>query len=189
MEYVFEKKFESVNFTLKPLAETEYENCSFVRCDFSNSDISRVRFLACEFIECNLSLAKLAETSFQDVKFNNCKMLGLHFDDCDEFCFAVRFENCILNHCVFFKLKLKKTIFRNCSLHEADFVESDLESAVFDNCDLMGAMFDNTMLEKADLRTSFNFSIDPTKNKVKKALFSLQGATGLLSIFDVRIEM
>ncbi len=38
-----------------------------------------------------------------------------------------------------------------------------------DNCDLNRAVFDNSILEKADFRTSLNYSIDPELNRIKKA--------------------
>jgi uncharacterized protein YjbI with pentapeptide repeats len=73
-------------------------------------------------------------------------------------------------------------------LQEIDFSEADLTSALFDNCNLQHATFDSTILEKADLRTSFNFSIDPELNRIKKAKFSLSGITGLLDKYEIEIE-
>ena len=69
-----------------------------------------------------------------------------------------------------------------------DFTEADLTNSVFDNCDLAGAKFEKTILEKADLRTSHNYSIDPEINKIKKAKFSVHGITGLLDKYDIEIE-
>jgi uncharacterized protein YjbI with pentapeptide repeats len=59
---------------------------------------------------------------------------------------------------------------------------------VFDNCNLTGAAFDNTTLEKADFRTAHNYSVDPERNRVKKARFSIQGLAGLLNRYDIEIE-
>jgi len=78
--------------------------------------------------------------------------------------------------------------FSNVTLVEADFTQSDLTDATFDQCELAGATFDNTILEKADLRTSFNYSLDPEKNKIKKAKFSLPAVTGLLHKYDIEID-
>ena len=93
-----------------------------------------------------------------------------------------------MNHVSFYQTKLKKIVFRRGSLHEADFSGCDLTSAVFDHCDLRDAKFDNTILEKADLRTAFNYSIDPTINRVKKARFALPSVVGLLDRFDIIVE-
>lgn len=76
----------------------------------------------------------------------------------------------------------------NVQLQEADFTDSDLSQAVFSNCDFSGATFDNTNMEKADFRTSFNYSLDPEKNKIKKARFSIPGVIGLLDKYKIEIE-
>ena len=112
----------------------------------------------------------------------------MHFENCDQFLFEVDFVNCILNLSSFYKLKLKKTRFKDSNLSEVDFTETDLASSLFDNCDLAGARFERTILEKADLRTSRNYSIDPELNKIKKAKFSAHGITGLLDKYDIEIE-
>jgi fluoroquinolone resistance protein len=188
-EYLTYQTFNKINYTQHPLAKGEYENCTFKNCDFSNSDLTNIKFIDCLFEGCNLSLAKLTMTAFQDIKFRNCKMLGLHFENCNEFGLSVGFEDCNLNHCSFYQRKLKKTFFKNVTLQEADFAECDLSSSVFDNCDLSKATFDFTNLEKADLRSSFNYSIDPEKNRIKKAKFSLTGLAGLLDKYDIEIDV
>jgi fluoroquinolone resistance protein len=182
-DLVFEKK----DYTETPVNPGEYERCTFNGCNFSGNDLSHINFTECTFNGCNLSLAKLTNTGMRDIIFSDCKLLGLHFEDCSDFLFAVNFDTCILNLSSFFKQKLKKTFYKNCSLHEVDFTEADLSNAIFDNCDLSGAKFEKTNLEKADLRTSFNYSIDPEINKIKKAKFSIVGIAGLLDKYDIEI--
>lgn len=180
-----DQKFEKVDYRLTPLPKGEYECCTFINCDFSESDLSGNSFSECEFNSCNLSMAKLNKTALKEVKFRDCKCLGLHFENCNDFLFAVSFENCLLNLACFFRLDLKKTLFKNSSLQETDFSECDLSSSLFENCDLNGAVFSNTNLEKADFRSSVHFSIDPEKNKLKKAKFSLAGLPGLLDKYKI----
>lgn len=181
---VFEKK----SFSETPLTPGEYEQCKFLNCDFSNSDLSNIRFTDCQFTGCNLSMAILAKTVFRDTLFRECKMMGLHFEKCNEYGLSFRFEQCNLNHCSFFKTKIKKTRFNRCTLHEADFSGSELIQSSFDQCDLANATFDNTNLEKADLRTAYNYRIDPETNKIKKARFSVSGLAGLLLKYDIDID-
>ena len=88
----------------------------------------------------------------------------------------------------FHHLKYKKIVFKNTQLREADFTQCDLTASIFDNCDLTGARFENTILEKTDFQTSFNYSIDPDINKIKKAKFSLAGISGLLDKYDIEIN-
>jgi len=74
-----------------------------------------------------------------------------------------------------------------CNLQEADFTGADLSGALFDNCDLQGALFENTNLERADLFSSYHFSIDPEKNRIRKARFSRAEIAGLLNKYDIEI--
>jgi len=154
----------------------------------SHADLSEIRFEACTFSNCNLGLATITKTAFRDVTFNGCKMLGLRFDLCNLFGLSFTFQNCVLNHSTFYRLKIKKTTFINSQILDADFTECDLTKAVFDNCDLSNTTFENTNLEQSDFRTSFNFRIDPTINRMKKSRFSLAGVVGLVEKFDIEIE-
>lgn len=186
--YFEDQVYDGVNFSAKPLTNGHYEVCSFINCDFSDSDLSTIVFTECEFKGCNLSMVKLAKTTLNDVKFIDGKMLGLNFEDCNELLFSVSFEHCILNFSSFYKRVLKKTPFKNCSLLEADFTEADLTNAVFDHCDLARTKFEHTILEKADFRTAFNYSIDPQLNRIKKARFTQSGIAGLLDRYDIVID-
>lgn len=186
--FINEETFEGNDFSLNPLTKGEYENCIFNNCIFTENNLSEFKFIDCTFYNCNLSLVKLNGTAFRDVKFKECKMLGLHFDTCNEFGLIFSFDTCQLNHSSFYKTKIKKTVFKNSQLEEVDFVETDLTSAVFDNCNLVQAVFDRTMLEKADFRSSCNYSINPENNRIKKAKFSILGISGLLDKYDIEIE-
>jgi uncharacterized protein YjbI with pentapeptide repeats len=82
---------------------------------------------------------------------------------------------------------MKKTIFIDCSIQEADFTDADLTGSLLQNCNLYKAKFENTNLEKADLRSAYNFAIDPELNRIKKAKFSVDGLHGLLGKYDLVI--
>jgi uncharacterized protein YjbI with pentapeptide repeats len=115
-------------------------------------------------------------------------MMGLHFDECNEFGLSLRFDECILDHSSFYKTTIRETLFKNCKLHESDFTECDLTGSSFDNCDLLNATFDHSNLEKVDFRTAFNYSINPEINRFKKTRFSSSGLAGLLGKYDLRID-
>jgi uncharacterized protein YjbI with pentapeptide repeats len=185
--YVESQDFKGKDYTQKPLDLAEYENCSFTDCNFSGTDLSDIFFVDCVFESCDLSNAKLNETAFRTVRFKHCKLLGLHFDDCNAFLLSLGFDTCVLNYSIFFKLKLKNTHFENCRLEEVDFTETDLSNAIFGQCDLQKAVFENTNLQGADLRTAYNFSIDPEQNRIKKAKFSAQNIVGLLDRYDITV--
>ncbi|HMQ70314.1 MAG TPA: pentapeptide repeat-containing protein [Ignavibacteria bacterium] len=188
--YILDKIFQEKDFTHanKPLAKGEYENCVFNNSNFSGNDLSEFKFIDCTFNGCNLSLVKLNNTVLRDVKFNKCKMAGIGFDVSSDFGLSFTFDGCILNNSSFYKTMIKKTDFQNSQLKEVDFTETDLTDSVFDKCDLAQAVFDHTILTGADFRTSYNYSIDPGNNKIKKAKFSIYGIQGLLGKYDIVIE-
>lgn len=186
--YIESKSFERVDFTENILAKGDYEHCTFVNCNFSNVDLSSINFSECLFENCNLTMVKVVKTAFRDIKFKGCKLLGVHFQNCNAFLFSASFDDCILNLSSFYKMSLKKMQFKHCSLQEVDFAEADLTGALLFHCDLLNATFDRTNLEKADFRTAVHYLIDPEKNKMKKAKFSLAGVNGLLYKYDIEIE-
>jgi uncharacterized protein YjbI with pentapeptide repeats len=133
-------------------------------------------------------MANLKSTSFRDARFKDCKLLGLRFDECDNFLLSFNFENCIVNFSSFYGLKLKGVKFKGCKLEQVDFAGSDLRNSRFQECDLSGANFGNTNLESSDLQTAANFSIDPEANRIYKAKFSIQNITGLLDKYTIIIK-
>ena len=185
---VQDETFERNDFTEKPLAKGQYENCVFSNCDFSDCELNEFKFIECEFRNSNLSLIKLNQTALQDVKFIHCKMLGVRFDMCLDFGLSFTFDTCQLSHCIFYGKSIKKTSFLNSQLKEVDFTKCELSGSIFENCELSGAVFENTILEKADFRSSYNYSIDPELNRIKKAKFSILGISGLLEKYDIVIE-
>ena len=78
--------------------------------------------------------------------------------------------------------------FSACQLNEAYFDEADISSSVFDRCDMERASFYQTNLEKVDFSTSFNFTIDPSANRLKKAVFSESALRGLLSHLNIVVK-
>lgn len=188
LEYKADQRYENMKFSAETLRKGEFENCLFNGCDFTDINLSDFVFTDCEFQACNLSLVKIVNTAFRDVKFKNCKMLGLHFEDSNEYTLSFSFESCMLDNSSFYKTKIIKTVFNGSRLIEVDFSECNLTDSSFINCELQGAVFDNTNLEKADLRSAYNFSIDPDRNRLKKTRFSENNLRGLLSKYDILIE-
>lgn len=182
------KKFTSVNYAEKRLANREFIKCEFTDCDFSKSDLRENDFVECHFKQCNFSMALLEGAGLRDVVFTSCKILGVDFTRCNKFMFSFEFNECYLDYCTFAYTKLKKTQFSGCSLKEVDFSNTDLTESVFKKCDLSGTRFSNTILEKVDFRTAQNFSIDPDANKMKKAKFSALDLVGLLQKYNLDIS-
>lgn len=162
------------------LMAIEYSRCTFDGLDLKSTDLKGKVFVECIFRNCDLSLAGVVRTSWRGVRFENCKLLGLRFDQCHDFLLELAFDTCILDLSSFHGLRLRNTEFSNCRLRETDLSSADLSGASFVACDLGGAVFDRTVLEGADLRTGQHYSIDPANNKIRKARFSRVGLEGLL---------
>jgi uncharacterized protein YjbI with pentapeptide repeats len=115
-------------------------------------------------------------------------MEEINFAMCDKLIFEVHFKECILDFSKFYTLKIKGTSFVDCSIIAVDFMSTDLTEVVFDNCDLYRSEFIKAIAIKANFKTSYNYTIDPTKTKIKKAVFSLSEVKGLLYKHDIIIS-
>lgn len=166
----------------------EFDSCIFRNCDFSNTVFSECQFIDCQFIDCNLSMAKFPASGLKAVSFKDSKLLGIRFDECEDFLFDVTFNDCTLDYSWFINKKMPKTKFANCSLKGVNFSGCDLTASNFDNANLDGAVFDNTILKSADFSTAYNYKIDPELNPMPKAKFSVHGIPGLLDKYDIKIE-
>lgn len=179
--------FDSIDYNAQTFEKVEYFNCEFVRCHFSNAHLGQVDFVECTFKECNFTLTSMQGTGLKKCQFTNCKLMGLDFSVCNDFLFTVHFVECQLDYSSFFAKKMKKTFFDGCSIKEVDFTEADLSAAIFRNSNLYGAMFDRTILEKADFRSSVNYTIDLDANHVKKTKFTLLDSAGLLHKYPIEL--
>jgi len=187
-EIIEDKTFSKITAEIIAGRRCTFENCKFLNCDFSYADFSNIIFVECYFEGCNLSLVKLSGTGFQNIWFKECKLSGADFSKALDFLFEAHFNNCILDNAIFYKKKNKGASFTDCSMIETDFTEADFSDVKFSNCNLNRAFFDRTTLKNADFRTSYNFTIDPDNNNIKKAKFSIYGLPGLLGKYDIKIE-
>ena len=167
---------------------TEFDEFRFVGCDFGGADLSHKRFAGCLFERCNLSSAGLAGTALQNVAFAECKLLGLQFTACRDLLFGVHFDHCQMRYVSFAGRKMPGTRFVRCTLDEADLVGADLSGAVFQDCSLAGAVFQNTVLVGADFTTATGFAIDPERNPLRDARFTLPGLLGVVAKYGLVVE-
>lgn len=130
----------------------------------------------------------MQNTALQDANFESCKIIGVDFSSCNDFLLAFSFVGCQLDYSIFHNKRIVKTKFKDCKIQEADFTQADLKESSFSNCNLADTVFYNTNLEKVDFRSSENYSIDPTINRIKKARFDIPAVVGLLDQYDIRID-
>ncbi len=183
-----QKTFEKIVSTNVIVNNREFEDCLFLNCDFSSSNFSNNTFTDCEFIDCNLAMTKLIGTSLKGVQFKDCKLLGIQFEECNDFLFAVSFQDCVLDYASFANKKMPKTKFNNCAMKEVSFIGTNLTNSIFENCNLDHAVFSDTQLAGVDFLSAYNYKIDPEFNPMKKAKFTSQGIAGLLDKYDIKIQ-
>lgn len=184
-EYIFEKEFNSVIYNENGMNFTEFEGCVFNHCNFSSCVFLAVTFIDCTFNDCTFDNAKINYAAFRTVFFNNCSIKAVNFAMCDKFIFEIHFKDCRLDFSKFYSIKMKETSFINCSCVAVDFMNADLTAIHFDHCDLHRSVFDKAVANKCNFLTSYNYTIDPTKTKLKKTVFSLQNVKGLLFRHDI----
>lgn len=185
---IFKQHFQGISLDDSALGQGEYESCVFEGCNFSNACFAGYSFIDCEFVRCDLSMSQLAKATLRSIQFKECKLLGVHFEDGKKNISGLSFFHSNLSLTSFYQMSMKQAIFKDCMLKEADFTETILTQALFERCNLEAAIFDRTQLDKADLRSSFGYAISPTKNRIKKAKFSLPSVLALLDEWDIVVE-
>jgi len=114
--------------------------------------------------------------------------MWLKFVDLNKFLSNFSFDDCNISLASFYWVNLKNTNFNDCEIKESDFNNADLENVNFNYCDLEKSIFVNCNLKKTNFIWSYNFSIDPTINKLNKTKFSRENCLGLLSNLNIIIE-
>ncbi len=165
----------------------DFEQCTFKNLNLSAVTFAKSNFVNCRFENCDLTRATFPNTKLDDITFTNCQLIHVDFGLCNPFGLRVDFEQCRLDYAVFFDKKLKKTHFIECSMKEVHFLKCDLTNALFDACDLELAKFADNTLASADFSSSYNLSMDPDDNLIKKARFSRHNLPGLLAKYDIKI--
>jgi len=114
--------------------------------------------------------------------------MGVDFSALQSMLISFVFDGGKAEFCDFKRLDLRACSFCGTSLKDSDFGRANLQKADIINCNLCGTIFTETDLREADLRGSVNCFIDPSKNKMRGAKFSLSEAAGLLAAFGVELE-
>ena len=171
----------------KNLDAIYFDNCTFIKCDFSKAVFYNCKFTECTFINCDLSLSILKSSTFNDVTFKTSKLLGISWSSCQE-PFDVCFDSSNISQNSFHMLDLRQMKFINSLIKDTGFEECNLERALFDNCNLEQTVFIKNNLKKANFETSKNYLIDPNQNDIQKAQFSLPEALSFLSLLPIQLK-
>lgn len=188
MKEYYDLKLGQSHFPTNDIQPALYESCIFKDIDLSNKSLDQFRFEDAVFQNCDLSNASITGTAFRNTKFEGCRLMGLFFNECNPVGLRFGFTECVLDFSVFEGLSMPATLFDRCRLVQADFSRCMLKSAVMRQCELSGAIFDQTDLGEADLRSSVDIILDPSKNNVTKAKFGRSSLPGLLEVFGILID-
>lgn len=179
---------ETFNAVKEPLQKGNYEYCTFTNCDLNKTDLSHINFIECEFTSCNLSNCSVGNTSFKSVVFNDCKLLGIDFFNCNQFLFQILVNSSTLDFSSFYQMDLRKCSFENSSLNSVDLSNANLEKCTLTENNFSHAIFNQTNLSQANFSKSYNFVINPALNNINQATFDKESILGLLSKYQLNIN-
>ena len=199
MKMVFEphsffsdQRFEDSHLENKTIISNEFHDCSFISSFFSEVVFERCRFVNCLFQDCDLSLMQVPGTFFSACKFEKSRVIGIDWTKADWSSAGLRlpisFKGTSVDHSTFIGLSLPAVQIKDCSVKNVDFRETDLSRAILGGSDFSESLFLDTNLTKADLREAINYHINPEKNILAGARFSIPEAMSLLYAMDIVLE-
>jgi fluoroquinolone resistance protein len=97
------------------------------------------------------------------------------------------FNRCDISHSTFIGLSIREIKIIDCKAFNVDFREADLSLADFSGTDLTESIFMNSNLSEATFLRARNYDINPGKNNLTQAKFSLPEAISLLYSLEIEI--
>jgi fluoroquinolone resistance protein len=187
--YHADQAFKEVRLEHDQLVSSEFYDCAFVRCSFVETVFRNCRFVNCAFQRCDLSLVQVAGSTFSATRFEDSKVIGVDWTQAEwptaGLANPVGFFRSAISHSTFIGLRLRGIQIRDCVAVDVDFREADLSQADFAGTDLAHSLFSDTDLTEADLSQTRNYHIDPGRNVLRQARFSLPEAMALLYSMDI----
>ena len=186
----FAESYENLALSGQEIVDTEFEDCTFLKCDLSSIIFKRCKFSDCYFKACDLSLMQVVDSQFSAVTFEDCKIIGVDWSKASWDSLTKRplkFKNSVLNDSSFWGLVLESIMIHACEVKEVDFREANLKEADLSDSDFEKALFRNTNLSLADFSHASNFDIDVKLNDIKEAKFSRYEAIRLLSGLGIEL--
>ncbi len=187
----FAEEFRGLDLSSEEIISKEFDDCTFVNCDFSEARFRHCIFEDCRFIKCNLSVLKVDSSRFSNVVFEESKLSGI---DWTKAAYSdilpdapYTFINCILDYSSFYGLALQTLVMRTCKAYDVDFRESDLLQADFRETDFTDTLFRHTNLAGTDFTLAENYTIDIRINTITGAKFSRYEAFSLLEGLEITL--
>lgn len=149
--------FEACKFSGITFKFSNFVNCIFKSCDFSESYLDLVSFSKCKFPGTKLSFLDFSNTSLMDRNFEQGVMKACIFQKLKAGSKTDR-KNYDIRTCNFSNTDLEGTAFVFCNLEKVNFIDSNLTNVIFDRCNLADADMSGANL------TSTGFENSKTKN-------------------------
>ncbi len=184
----YDETFSGIELIDSDFTNYSFEECVFESCNFQGGSWANATFISCEFRDCSLINLQLNNSKLNEVFFQECKLVGLDFSICKPLLFSVQFKASQILMCGFSGMDLHELSFGRSALKECDFFQVNLEKADFSGCDLNETVFEGCNLMSASFHAATNYKLDPTKNKVKNARFSMPEVVALLAPLGIEIE-
>jgi fluoroquinolone resistance protein len=98
------------------------------------------------------------------------------------------FTECVLDYCSFVQIDLRELMFKDCRMLEVNLARANLTEADLSGSNLDRCQFQQTNLTRANLASATNVRLDPTQNKVKGAIISLDTAVGIVATMGMHVS-
>lgn len=186
----FAENFENLDLSGQEIIAKEFDDCTFVKCDFSHTAFKQCKFITCHFSHCNLSLMEVLDSQFNGCCFEDCKLIGVDWTKASWSALtqrALKFKRAVLNDSSFWGLTLESIMISSCEARDVDFREANLSKSDLSDTDFTNALFRNTNLSQANFIHASNYDIDVRVNTIKGAKFSRHDVYRLLGGLDIEI--
>lgn len=124
------------------------ENCTFSRCNLTDSKFNQATCNGVSFISSDLSMVELEKALLHKAAFTSCTFYKTSFRDA-QLCEATFNSLFVVDGLSFRRADCALVTFKYAKLCGTDFANSKLVYATFDTCDLRGAIFSGSGLAKA----------------------------------------
>jgi len=183
----FDQKLTDLEYRQETIAGLSFHECTFIDCDFTETNISHCTFIDCEFKSCDLSLITVEGCRFNGTQFRETKLMGVNWSKV-ALMKRVDFFECNISYNTFMELDLTRSQIINCHAKETYFAETNLTKANFAQTDFVDSKFFHSNLTRADFTGAKNYFIIYSQNTIKKAKFSMPEALSLLHGLDIILD-
>lgn len=184
-----DQSFREIVLDHTQITDSQFYDCTFRQSSFAETEFLKCRFSNCVFERCDLSIIRVRDSSFSGTRFMNSKVLGVNWTLADWSAYLLSeplsFHKCSINHSTFIGLQMVGISIVDCAASDVDFRETDLSQSNLSGTDFSESLFSSTNLTEANFRGAINYTINPAKNTLTGAKFSLPEAMSLLFNMDI----